>query len=172
MNQIKILPIDESNIEICHNINQKNVPEVGNVTLNEFQNLVVNSNLSMCVLKDDKPIAYVITFLDDDKTINFMKKVNHKNFIHLQNIVSNFIYIDRIAIDKNNRKMGIASELYKEIIKFAKQQNVDNLTAEINLLPTKNIASFKFHKKFQFTEIKTYKYSDDYEVSFQQLSLI
>ena len=45
--------------------------------------------------------------------------------------------------------------------------NISHLTAEINLLPSKNMPSFNFHEKFAFTELDTVKYSEDYEVSLQ-----
>jgi len=43
------------------------------------------------------------------------------------------------------------------------------LTAEINLLPSINKGSFKFHESFGFQEFGTVKYSEDYEVSLQKL---
>ena len=44
-----------------------------------------------------------------------------------------------------------------------------HLTAEINLLPSINEASFKFHESFGFEEFGSVKYSEDYEVSLQKL---
>ena len=41
--------------------------------------------------------------------------------------------------------------------------------AEINLLPSINKGSFKFHESFGFQEFGTVKYSEDYEVSLQKL---
>ena len=55
-----------------------------------------------------------------------------------------------------------------KIIDFSKNNSIENLTAEINLLPSVNTPSFNFHKNFGFIEIDTVKYSEDYEVSLQK----
>ena len=52
---------------------------------------------------------------------------------------------------------------------FFEQNSIDYLTAEINLLPSINEASFKFHESFGFVEFGSVKYSEDYEVSLQKL---
>jgi predicted GNAT superfamily acetyltransferase len=96
-----------------------------------------------------------------------MNDIEHKNFNEISKRVSDFLYIDRIAVDKNYRKRSIGSKLYDEVVNFAEINNISHLTAEINLLPSKNTPSFSFHEKFDFTELDTVKYSEDYEVSLQ-----
>ena len=96
-----------------------------------------------------------------------MGHIEHKNFNEISQRVSDFLYIDRIAVDKNYRKRSIGSKLYDEVVNFAEMNSISHLTAEINLLPSKNTPSFNFHEKFDFTELDTVKYSEDYEVSLQ-----
>ena len=78
------------------------------------------------------------------------------------------MYIDRIAIDVNYRNNGLATILYEQLLEHCLELNIENLTAEINLLPTENKPSLKFHKKLQFIQIDTKKYNDEYEVSLQK----
>ena len=100
-------------------------------------------------------------------TNSYMSDFEHKNFNEISQRVSDFLYIDRIAVDKNYRKRSIGSKLYEEVVKFAEMNSISHLTAEINLLPAKNIPSFLFHEKFNFTELDTVKYSEEYKVSLQ-----
>ena len=98
-----------------------------------------------------------------------MREIKHKNFNEIEKRVSNFLYIDRVAVDNEHRKNKLGTSLYENTLNFAKDNFIKHLTAEINLLPSINKASFKFHKSFGFNEIQTVKYSEDYEVSLQKL---
>ena len=97
-----------------------------------------------------------------------MYNLKHKNFNEFRNRIKNFMYIDRIVIDAEFRKNGVATSIYDKLIEFCLKSNIENLTAEINILPSKNEVSFNFHEKFNFVEIDTKKYSDDYKVSLQK----
>ena len=57
---------------------------------------------------------------------------------------------------------------YEHLLEHCLEVDVENLTAEINLLPTENEPSLKFHEKLQFIQIDTKKYNDEYEVSLQK----
>ena len=159
-------------VEACHVINQNNVPEVGDRPLNEFKLLVENSDYNCCIVENKTVVGFVICFQDNKTSTSFLTGQNHKNFIEIQSKVNNFLYIDRIAVHENYRGQNIGKEIYQHVEKFAIVNNIEFLTAEINLLPKKNEISFKFHEKYGFREFSTKKYSDDYEVSFQKKNLI
>ena len=159
-------------VEACHVINQNNVPEVGDRPLDEFKLLVENSDYNCCIVENKTVVGFVICFQDNKTSTSFLTEQNHKNFIEIQKQMDNFLYIDRIAIHENHRGQNIGKEMYQHVEKFAIENNIELLTAEINLLPKKNEISFKFHKKYGFREFSTKKYSDDYEVSFQKKNLI
>jgi Predicted acetyltransferase, GNAT superfamily len=115
-----------------------------------------------------KLLGFIICFQDSSKTKSFMYNLKHKNFNEFRNRLKNFMYIDRVAVDTEFRKVGIASLMYEKLLEFCLELNIENLTAEINILPSRNEVSFHFHEKFDFVEIDTKKYSDDYEVSLQK----
>ena len=50
MDNIKLLPIDNSNVENCHALNEDNVPNVGTTTFEEFKALVENSDFHRCII--------------------------------------------------------------------------------------------------------------------------
>ena len=164
---MKIIKISSENLVECHRINQENTPEVGSVTLEGLQNSWENSDFNLCALVDNEVVGFVICFQDSEITKSYMGDMEHKNFNEIRQRVSDFLYIDRIAVDKNYTKRSIGSKLYDEVIDFAEMNSISHLTAEINLLPSNNMPSFKFHEKFAFSELDTVKYSEDYEVSLQ-----
>ena len=168
MNNYEYSPIVDNFLEECHEINQDNVPEVGSRSLEGLTNSIENSDYNECVIFENKVVGFVVCFQDSEKTISYMKEIEHKNFKEIKKRVSNFLYIDRIAVDAEFRNNKLATELYSNIINFAKNNSIANLTAEINLLPSINTPSFDFHKKFGFVEIDTVKYAEDYEVSLQK----
>ena len=62
MDKIIFSKIDETNINSCFDLNQDNVPEVGSTTVEEFDNLVKNSDFNLCVTLDEKIIGFLICF--------------------------------------------------------------------------------------------------------------
>ena len=162
-------PIKSEFVSKCHKLNEQNVPNVGTKTLDGFINLVKNSDYNECILINNEVVGYIVCFQDNEITINYMHEIKHKNFNEIEKRVSSFLYIDRVAVDSEHRKSKLGTCLYKNALNFAKENFVKNLTAEINLLPSINEASFKFHQSFGFSEIETIKYSEDYEVSLQKL---
>ena len=168
MDNIIFSKIDETNIEGCFNLNQDNVPEVGSTSIEEFNNLVQNSDFNLCATFEEKIVGFLISFQDTSKTKSFMYKIKHKNFNEFKNRINNFMYIDRIAIDVDYRNNGLATIFYEHLLEHCLEVDVENLSAEINLLPTKNEPSLKFHEKLQFIQIDTKKYNDEYEVSLQK----
>ena len=171
MNNYEYFPITDNFLQQSHKINEDNVPEVGSRSLEGLQNSIENSDYNECVVLENKVVGFVICFEDNQKTSSYMKEIQHKNFKEIKKRVSNFLYIDRIAVDTEFRKNKLATELYSNIINFAKNNSIANLTAEINLLPSINTPSFDFHKKFGFVEIDTVKYQENYEVSLQKKAL-
>ena len=162
-------PIKSDVVAQCHELNELNIPNVGTKSLDGFMNLIENSDYNECILKNNKVVGYIVCFQDTENTINYMNGIKHKNFNEIENRVSNFLYIDRVAVDSKHRKNKLGTSLYENTLNFAKKNLIKHLTAEINLLPSINEASFKFHQSFGFNEIKTVKYSEDYEVSLQKL---
>ena len=165
-------PINTNTIQKCHELNEKNVPNVGSRSLKGLTNSLENSDYSECILFENQVVGFVICFLDSEKTKSYMEQINHKNFREISKRVSNFLYIDRIAVDSDYRNTKLGSQLYSNIINFSKNNSIMSLTAEINILPSVNVPSFEFHKKFNFKEIDTVAYSEDYEVSLQKKDII
>ena len=63
-------PINSDFVAQCHELNEKNVPNVGTKSLDGFINLVENSDYNECILKNNEVVGYVVCFQDIKNTIN------------------------------------------------------------------------------------------------------
>jgi len=169
MKEYSFLPINNGLTEQCHELNEKNVPNVGSTTLEELSNSIENSDFNESIVVNNTVIGFAVCFQDNEQTKSYMNEIKHKNFKEISSGVKNFLYIDRIVVDDKYRNIKLGTKLYENILIFAKQNSINHLTAEINLLPTINKGSFKFHESFGFQEFGKVKYSQDYEVSLQKL---
>lgn len=68
---------------------------------------------------------------------------------------TNFLYIDRIVVDENHRKKGIAQKLYENLFEHALNEDYDLVCAEIDIEPEYNHQSIRFHEKMGFHEVGT-----------------
>jgi predicted GNAT superfamily acetyltransferase len=65
-----------------------------------------------------------------------------------------FLYIDRIVVSAAMHGQGLAALLYEDLLAFAAQSGVAQLTCEFDLAPP-NPGSAKFHARFGFREVGT-----------------
>ena len=89
-----------------HLLNQQNTPEVGDVPdIENFKQLIKFSENILIAEKDSKLIGFVLCMKQ-----NQMYK--SKNYLYLSSKFSEFLYIDRIAIGKKYRRLGIGKTMY------------------------------------------------------------
>ena len=69
---------------------------------------------------------------------------------------SDFVYIDRIVVGSEFRGQHIASRLYDDVARFARESDSEILTCEVNVVPP-NPASMHFHTQHGFHEIGRHK---------------
>ena len=65
---------------------------------------------------------------------------------------TDFVYIDRIVVGSQFRGRHIASRLYDDVARFARESDSETLTCEVNVVPP-NPASTHFHAQHGFHEI-------------------
>ena len=103
MKEYSFSSIDSDLAAKCHELNEKNVPNVGSRSLEGLTNSIENSDYNEAIVFDNKVIGFVVCFQDNDLTKSYMKKTEHKNFKEISNRFDNFLYIDRIAVDAKYR---------------------------------------------------------------------
>lgn len=66
-----------------------------------------------------------------------------------------FVYIDRVVVDRAQQGLGFGAALYDDILGFAANAGVTQLTCEFDIEPP-NPASLKFHQRYGFHEVGTH----------------
>ena len=101
---------DISLLKKLYDLNQANVPEVGSVkTFNDFINLLELSDDILLSYADNQMTGFLVCFYETSDYSSLNYKYFLKNY-------RDFLYIDRIAISKNYRGIGMGSALYKKLI--------------------------------------------------------
>lgn len=78
--------------------------------------------------------------------------VDHPNLDWLKARRDNFVYIDRVIVDKAAQGKGYAGKLYKDLADVARAKCYESLTCEVNTQPA-NPDSHAFHLRHGFQAI-------------------
>lgn len=74
------------------------------------------------------------------------------NYRWFSDRLADFCYIDRLAVDDRFRRRGVASALYADIRRRAREHGAPILACEVNLRP-RNDVSLAFHAHQGFVEV-------------------
>ena len=126
-------------------LNQANTPEVGSLdSVDHLKNLLRKSIKNLFISKENSLVGFMVCFRENSE----YSSENYKFFSQSEN---NFMYIDRVAIDKEFRRNGLAQELYNNIENICIEKKLP-LCCEVNTFPM-NKPSIDFHKKLGFYEV-------------------
>lgn len=106
------------------------------------------SEIFQVIEQDGKVVGFILAFKDGCEYWS-------DNYQWFLSNYSNFIYVDRIVINENYRKRGLAQELYENLFDYALKNSYDIVCAEIDIEPEYNRPSMCFHKKMGFREVGT-----------------
>ena len=137
----------ENEVKEMHDINQENVPELGG--LSELEDFWARVNWSevIFVYKYEDVIKAFVLCMREGQTYN------SPNYKYISNRFNKFLYVDRIAVQEQFRRKGIAEKIYTKVIDKGKENDLDIL-CEVNTKPS-NKTSMAFHNKMGFEEIGT-----------------
>lgn len=101
-------------------------------------------------------LPYFMVAEEDGKQAGFLLAMgpevdyDSKNFLWFRERMKDFAYVDRVIINPEFRRKGIASALYKEL--FARTPNIPTV-CEVAIKPDENSESIPFHEGFSFLGI-------------------
>ena len=144
-------PYLSSDLEEIWNINQENIPEVGDVPNLDRLNKLIDWSSHVIVIRDNDISGFIILMREGQN----YDSLNYK-FFNSQSFP--FLYVDRIAIKDGHRRKGLGRMIYEKTIDIAKDLDVSTC-CEVNTIP-RNDPSLAFHDTFGFREVGTKDYDD------------
>ena len=139
-----IRTIQPSDFSKVLEINNSNVPAVGELTLEKLHYLVDHS-LHAVVVEYPTICGFCITFAPNAP----YDSVNYQWF---QDSYSDFVYLDRIAFDVQAQGKGFGKLLYSYIEQSMSTRVPSPLCCEVNTEPP-NPGSLRFHQSIGFEEV-------------------
>jgi predicted GNAT superfamily acetyltransferase len=151
-----IRPIVPSDFLKVLEINNSNVPAVGELTLEKLHYLVEHS-LHALVVEHHTLVGFCITFAPN-------APYDSLNYLWFCERYEQFVYLDRIAFVPDAQGMGLGKVLYQHIEHLMDEDNLPYpLCCEVNLEPP-NPGSLRFHQSIGFKEVGQIHFRDDYLV--------
>ena len=144
-------PYLTSDLEEIWNINQENIPEVGDVPNVDRLKKLIDWSSHLIVIRDNDISGFIILMREGQN----YDSLNYK-FFNSQSFP--FLYVDRIAIKDGHRRKGLGRMIYEKTIDIAKDLDVSTC-CEVNTIP-RNDPSLAFHDTFGFREVGTKDYDD------------
>ena len=144
--EFAICPLSSEHVEEMWRINEEGVPGVGQVSSLELGALLQLCSLSLGAFEGDRLVGFVLCLLPGTP----YKSLNYGWF---NERFQSFLYVDRIAVSKENRNDGIGTLLYRSVLQSAQGTDCP-VAAEVNLSPP-NPGSMRFHLRNGFKEIGT-----------------
>ena len=127
-------------------LNEANVEVMSPMRVSNFLYFTDACELFKVVEVDGKPAAFVIALREG------VSDYTSENYIWFCNHYEKFLYVDRVVIDEEFRRRGIARSIYEHVFEHAEKTNVPIVTAEVDIIPY-NDPSLKFHEEMGFREV-------------------
>lgn len=159
---ITIRPIRSTDYEFVLKTNEDNVEVLSPMNQEKLEYFERNAELFLVAEVDSEPAAFLIALREG------VDSYESENYRWFSKNYKEFLYVDRIVINENYRKMGLGRKLYHSVFSYAVSCGVSTVTAEIDTIPY-NETSLKFHKSMGFTEVGMQVVRDgSVEVSLQE----
>ena len=127
-------------------LNETNVDVLSPMRVSNFLYFTDASELFKVVEVDGRPAAFLIAMREG------VSDYRSENYLWFCNHYEKFLYVDRVVIDEEFRRMGIGRRIYEYVFSHAEKTNVPLVTAEVDIIPY-NDPSLKFHEEMGFEEV-------------------
>lgn len=145
MPELTVRDVEPGDLERLVAINNDAVPAMNELDLHAMRHFAETSPWFRVALADGAVAGFLIVLRHD-------AVYDSANFRWFQARYPEFVYVDRIAVAPEARRLGVARRLYEELEGFARALGSARICAEVNLEPP-NPVSLDFHRRSGFQEI-------------------
>ena len=144
--------IHDERLQKIYELNQANTPEVGSLeSKDDLSKLVELSTYNLLILKGDEVAGFIICMREGSA-------YGSENYKFFSKKLKKFLYVDRVAIEKNYRREGLGKAIYDDIFIQARKESLP-IALEVNTQPI-NQPSLNFHAKLGFDRIGEKDFND------------
>jgi predicted GNAT superfamily acetyltransferase len=141
---IDLRPIDDADLRAVLELNNANVPAVNELDLTALAAIVKVSTVALVAVDDrDGALAGFCLVLPPGTDYG------SGNYAWFGERYDDFVYLDRVAVDRTRRTLGVGRALYAEVERLV---TAEWFLLEVNLRP-RNDVSLAFHERLGFTEV-------------------
>ena len=133
-------------LEAVLRLNEASVPALNSVDLEQMRWFAANAAYFKVAMLGEKLAGFLIGLRPGTTYAS-------PNYRWFCGTYDNFGYVDRIAIAKNARRLGLATRLYRDF-EASLPASVNMLTCEVNIVPP-NESSMRFHETYGFDTVGT-----------------
>lgn len=137
-------PIQAADFDHVLGLNAANVESLAPLDANGLAALLPLADTAAVIMCGDAAAGFVITMADGEP----YRSPNYRWFSARH---ERFVYLDRIVVDPQFRRRGVAGAAY-ELIEAAAATHCGVMCLEVNLEP-RNEASLRFHARRGFVEV-------------------
>ena len=146
--QITLRNASVEDLEEVLALNEANVPDVGAVSIEKMHWFRDHAHYFRIAIAGERLAAFLIGL----RPGTTYESTNYRWFC---DNYDDFAYVDRIAVSRHARRLGLASRLYDDFA--AAMTEVEVMTCEVNILPP-NPSSMRFHERMGFRRVGTIEY--------------
>ena len=125
-------------------LNNDAVPHVNALEVDDLRAMLAEAALAWAIMAGDEPVGGLIAFRPGTS-------YDSANYLWFQDKYDDFLYIDRVVVDSQQRGLGLGKTFYERALVAARDAGV-MLCCEVNERPP-NPGSMRFHERFGFEEV-------------------
>lgn len=147
---IIIRDVKETDLSQVIALNESALPHVNRVGEHALQWFMKRAAYFRVAVQGQEVVGFMIGLTSD---------VAYKspNFIWFRKHHPKALYVDRIVVSEDSRRLGVATRLYADIEFSASEWYMPKIACEVNTLPP-NEVSLTFHETIGFSETGTQSY--------------
>lgn len=126
-------------------MNQGAVPSMNSLELSDIERFAEDAAWFRVAEIDSATAAFLIVL---DANTDY-ESINYRWF---RERYTDFLYIDRIAVDPRFQRRGLGQALYEDLFAEVRRQDIARICAEVNLQPP-NPGSIAFHRALGFVQV-------------------
>jgi predicted GNAT superfamily acetyltransferase len=130
-------------------LNNDNARETSPLTLERLGSMIASASVATAVAPGG---AFLLAFAHSDD-------FDGGHFRWFRARLDRFLYIDRVVVGADHRRLGIGRILYEDLLRRAELMGGPDIACEVNMHPP-NPTSDAFHAAFGFREIGTATFDD------------